>query len=263
MGAYIAIFRTALSEYFVYRLNFILWRVRSVLTLLIRYYLWLAVFEESVLIFGYTESKMLTYILLSSIISYIVLSTKTADVAGEIVDGKIVNYILKPISFFKYLVAKDLADKFLNVAFSIAEIALLIWLLKPPLFIQTDPTMYLFMLYFIVIGTIISFFINISLSFVGFWTPEIWGPRFIFFMLILFFSGTYFPLDILPTPIYYAMFLTPFPYFFYLPSRIYLGLPQGQLFVFLILGTGWVFISYYATKWLWHKGMRQFSFFGR
>ena len=263
MRAYLEIFRTTIAEYLVYRLSFVLWRVRTIITLLIRYYLWLAIFEKTPVIFGYTESHMLTYILLSSVISHLVLSTKTADVAGEIVGGKIINYILKPVSFFKYQIAKDLADKFLNISFAVFEIAILIFLLKPPLFLQTDITMYIYMIYFVIIGLIISFFINISLSFIGFWTPEVWGPRFIFFMLILFFSGTYFPLDILPTPLYYATFLTPFPYFFFLPSRIYLGLPPNHLVVFAIFGAVWVFISYYATKQLWLKGVRQFSFFGR
>jgi len=67
MRAYLEIFRTTIAEYLVYRLSFVLWRVRTVITLLVRYYLWLAIFEKTPVIFGYTESHMLTYILLSSV----------------------------------------------------------------------------------------------------------------------------------------------------------------------------------------------------
>jgi len=257
------VFRITLGQYFAYRLNFILWRFRMILGLFIIYFLWQSVFEERESLFGYSKTQMLTYILLSSLISNFVLATRTVDVAGEILSGDIINYILKPISFFKYYLARDFTDKLLNIFFASIEILLIIILFKPPVFFQNNVSVYALFIIFIFLGTLISFFVNLSLSFIGFWSNEIWAPRFIYFILIFFLSGTYFPLDILPKPIYYFLLLTPFPYFYYLATKIYLQGISHNLFVGVLISLIWVYLSYNLAKFLWQKGLKSYSFFGR
>lgn len=263
MQPYLQVFRVTISEFFVYRLNFLLWRFRVVLNLLVIYFLWSAFFETSHVILGYTAQQMITYILVSSIASNFVLASRTQDVAGEIVSGSIINYILKPISFFRYIGARDAADKLVNLTMTIFEISLIVWLLKPSIFIQTNPIYIFLFLLFLTLGVLTAFFISLSLSFVGFWTPEVWGPRFIFYMIVFFLSGSYFPLDILPTPLYVALLTTPFPYLYYLPSRIYLGVDLQFIPLYLFASLFWLFVMYQLTSKIWQKGLRSFSFYGR
>jgi ABC-2 type transport system permease protein len=263
MRKYLEVFRTTLGQYFAYRLNFILWRFRAVLNLFIIYFLWQSVFEGRRNLFGYSKTQMLTYILLSSLISNFVLGTRTVDIAGEILSGDIINYILKPFSFFKYYLARDFIDKLLNLSFAIFEISLIIILFKPPVLIQNNFSVFIPFIIFIFLGTLISFFVNISLSFIGFWSNEVWAPRFIYFVLISFLCGTYFPLNILPKPVYYFLLLTPFPYFYYLPTKIYLlGVDKFLLFEIFICFV-WVYLSYRLSKFLWQKGLKSYGFFGR
>ncbi len=257
------IIRISLEEFFVYRLNFILWRFRSLINLVIKYYLWLAVYEGTPLLFGYTEGKMLTYILLSSLISSFVLSTRTGDIAGQILNGDVINSLLRPLSFFGYHAARDVSDRLLNFIFSIGEVLLLYVLLKPQIYINTNPVDYAWVAVFILFGAIISFNINMLLSFIAFWSPEVWAPRFIFFMLLIFLSGGFFPLDILPDTIYKALLLTPFPYFYFIPTKIYLGYRGAELFGYFLSALGWAFVTSYIVKTVWKKGLREFSFFGR
>lgn len=257
------VFSITIQDMLVYRINFVLWRFRNVVTLLIKYFLWTAVYASTSSLFGYTKEQMITYVLLSSVISSFVLATKTADVAGEIVQGKIIDFVLRPIDFFRFQVARDLADKIMNFSLQIVEITGLIFVLQPQLYIQTDPMAYLWLSIFLIYGVIISFFINLSVSFLGFWTPEVWAPRFVMFMLVLVFSGGYFPLDIVPKGLYYALFLTPFPYLYFLPTRAYLGLPFDEGVIFVFTGALWVLLSYALARHMWNKGLHSFSFFGR
>lgn len=263
MLVYLRLVQTTISEFFVYRINFVLWRLRNFLSLLIKYYLWVAVYAHSSNVFGYTEQYMLTYILISNLISDVVLSTRTSDIAGEILKGDLVNYILKPLEFFKYHAARDFGDKVLNIIFSILEIVIILALLKPPIFIQTSVLMLIATCVFIFIGSTVSYFVNLQMSFIAFWSNEVWAPRFIFYMLLLVFAGSFFPLDILPKPLYYVSFLTPFPYLFYLPSRVYLGVTPLDLMYYLLMGAAWCVLSYALTRFIWRKGLHQFSFFGR
>ena len=263
MKAYVEIFRTTFIQYFIYRVNFLLWRFRVVLGLLIVYFLWLSVFDNQTLIMGYSQQEMLTYILLSSLVSSFVLSTKTADVAGDIVQGYIINIILKPISFFKYHLVRDGADKLVNGILAVMEIALIIAFLKPPILIQDSFVSYFLFSIFLVLGVTIAFFVNMILSLLAFWTVEVWAPRFIFYIIIFFLSGAYFPLDILPKTFFNTLLLTPFPYFYYIPTKVYLD-PTSPLIPFFLLMSGfWVTIMYFVTKLFWSSGMRSYAFYGR
>lgn len=263
MRKYVEILRTTIEEYFAYRLNFVLWRLRMVLNLFLIYFLWNSIFEGEGSLFGYSREQMLTYILLNFLVSNFVLGTRTVDVAGQIVRGDIINYILKPISFFKYYLTRDLADKLLNFSFALFEISLIFVFFKPQIFFQKDPLVFLYFVVFGLLGTFISFFISLSLSFIGFWTSEVWAPRFIYFILVFFLSGSYFPLDILPKPIYYLLLLTPFPYLYYLSSIIYLKGLTGSLAFEISVSLVWVFLSYKLARFLWNRGLTTYSFFGR
>jgi ABC-2 type transport system permease protein len=263
MRKYLLIFQTTLGQYFAYRLNFVLWRFRVVLNLFIIYFLWQSIFEGRGSLFGYSKTQMLTYILLSSLVSDFVLGTTTGAIAGEILSGSIINYILKPLSFFKYCLARDLTDKIINISCAVVEIILIIIFFKPPIFLQENVFVFFPFLIFILLGTLISFFINLCLSFIGFWSNEVWAPRFVYGILIFFLSGTYFPLDILPRPIYYFLLLTPFPYLYYLPTKIYLQGMTQHLFIEVAICLVWVYLSYHLTRFLWQKGLKSYSFFGR
>lgn len=260
---YTTIFKTQLLIYFTYRLSFVLWRVRNVLSFIIIFFLWNSIYAQKAIVFSYSAEKMLTYILLVNLLNAIVLSTRTTDIASEIVSGDIINYLTKPISFLSTITTRELADKTINTAFAILEVTLLIYFLQPHILIQTEIAVYAVALLALVIGAINAFFISFSLSLVAFWTSETWAPRFIYFILISLLAGTAFPLDILPPTLYTALLLTPFPYLVYLPSVIYLnGLTQQTIFLFMI-GTIWAVGIYLFTKFLWNKGMREFSFYGR
>ncbi len=246
----------------VYRLSFVLWRVRSVLNLFVIYFLWTAVYETHREIFGYSQQLMITYVLLSNIIATVALTTYTSNVAGDIVRGTIAHFLVRPLSYFTYLSARETADKLLNVSAVVAELALLYFWFRPPIELQTQLAAYGLMALLLIIGVTISFFLSLCLSFIAFWTTETWAPRFIFFILVMFLAGSYFPLDILPPWAYRALLFTPFPYLFYAPTKAYLDGVTATTSLFLLGSAAWSIILYIGARRLWHKGMREFSFYG-
>ncbi|MBI2641169.1 ABC-2 family transporter protein [Candidatus Roizmanbacteria bacterium] len=233
MKKYITIVTITIKEYFSYRLNFVLWRVRMILTLLITFFLWNSVFDTRAGFGHYDKTSLLSYILYANLISNFVFATRTAEVASDINDGSIINYLLKPISFFRYILTRDIAQNLL-----------------------------LLILFFLV-GTLLSFYINLILSFIGFWTTEVWAPRFVFLVVVTFISGSYFPLDLLPTPLYSFLLLTPFPYLFYFPTKLMLGQFNSMPYLEIVIAFVWLFLINRFAYWLWQKGNRSFSFWGR
>lgn len=260
MKKYFKVFSNCLQNYSAYRLNFILWRVRVILSILITFYLWLAVYSGTRIAFGYQKTQMLTYVLLTLFINGIVFSTQTFKIAEEINFGSLSNFLIKPLSYFLYNLARDLSDKFINIFFSIFEFIILIYLLKPEIFMQTDPFIISLFCLAIVTASVLYFEIGILLSFIGFWSNETWAPRFLFFILVSFLSGMYFPLDILPRGIFQILSYMPFSYLVYFPLKIFLGQLNNNLIIEgMIISFFWMLVFYLLLKVLWHKGLKTYS----
>ena len=266
MKKYLAVLAVTIKEYFVYRLNFILWRFRVVLNILLPLFLWTAVLDRSGSIASYDRSQFVSYLIYGNLIGTFVFGTRTFEISSDINDGKIINTLLKPVSFFNYHFAREIADKLMNVFFAFIEMYIIVSAFK--LEIISPQNLILFILIFIN-ALFISYFINLTLSFLGFWTTEIWPIRFIYIMLLSFVAGNYFPLDIMPKALYNFIMLTPFPYMFYLPAKVLISgssLNQGingTIGQLLFMSYLWLFGSYFFAKVTWTKGIKSFSFWGR
>lgn len=261
---YFRVFANTWSETLSYRLNFVMWRFRTVLQLLTMYFLWSTLIPTNGSLFGYSQSQMLTYILGTSLISSIVTATRTAELGEQINNGDLSNFLLKPINYMKYWFARDLGDKAMNLTFCMVEISLLIVIFRPPLFFQTDPTFLFLTLISCLISMMMYFFFNYLLGLFGFWSNEIWGPRFIFWILIGFFGGSLFPLDILPGPVFEVLKLLPFTYLLYFPLKIYLGqLGISTIIEGLLISSVWTILLYFTVQFVWKKGLKLYGAEGK
>jgi len=263
MKKYLKIFELTSLQYFTYRLNFILWRVRNVFSLILVFFLWRNIYTNRSMMFSYTKEKLITYILAVNVFGALIFSTLATEIAGDILNGNIINQLLKPISFFKVVIAKEAADKLLNFSCSILEIVCLILIFQPKIFIQNNLFSYIATFIALTIGFASSFFISLTLSYIAFWTPEVWAPRFLYTILTTFMAGTFFPLDILPKPIYYLLLLTPFPYLIFLPAKVYIEGFSSSLLPLFLVGFTWSCLLFVFNKLIWQRGIKEFSFFGR
>lgn len=263
MQKYLQLFRVTIEQYFVYRLNFFLWRFRVVLNLILIYFLWSAIYLDTQNFLGYSRNMMLTYILLASFLSDFVFSSKIHEIGAEILQGDIINKILKPIPFMSLVITREIADKSVNILFALLEISILILILRPGLAAPHDAFAVVVAFLMLGLGLVVSFFISFSVAMMAFWTAEIWAPRFIYFILVFMLAGNFFPLDILPIAVYKGLLLTPFPYFIFLPIQIYLKGVTLAVVPQIVIGLVWVGITWYIARYLWNRGMRVYSFYGR
>lgn len=265
MKKYLTVFKISWENGFVYRLNFILWRVRSVIVILTIYFLWEAIFRSGGTIFGYTKEKILTYVFLSLVLRSLVMGLRSIDAAGEISDGKLSNYLLKPLNYHLYWFTRDIADKFLNILFSIGEIILLYFLLRPPIYFQTNPGILGIFLVATILAMVLNFvFANIASNF-AFWLPgNAWGFWFIYLVFQDFLGGVMFPLDIFPKAIYNLVTLLPFPYLLFVPVNIYLGKITGwDLARDLVVMIFWVGVGTLLIRTEWRVALKSYASEGR
>lgn len=264
MKKYWLVAKITWEEMFTYRLNFIMWRIRWILGLLMIYFLWLSILPKDVVLFGYNQSLMLTYILGTSFISSIVISSKTNAVGDEINQGNLSNFLIRPINYFKYWFARDVGDKAMNIIFCVFELAILFFVLHPPVFIQTNFYFLFLTLVSIFIALVLFFFINFLLGLIGFWSPEVWAPRFVFYIISNFFAGSLFPLDILPKQIFTVIQFSPFAYLLFFPLKIYLGqLNIIEIYKGLLISIVWTIFFYFVLKYIWRIGLKDYTAQGK
>lgn len=260
---YLAVFKISWQEGLVYRLNFIMWRIRSVLQLLLVYFVWWTIFQSSSKVFNYSQSQIVSYIVVAAVIRAIILSTRVTDIAGQINEGGIVNFLVKPLGIIRYYFARDLADKLLNIAFVTAEITLLILILKPSVIIQSNIMVLGSFVIAALLGLILYFAFVFTIGMLAFWVENVWASLFLVMIFLEGFGGGLFPIDILPGPFYKFLLLTPFPYFIYFPAKIYLGTLSVNeiLFGFMVLFF-WIAAAFWLMYWILQKGLRHYSAFG-
>lgn len=264
MKKYYLIARNTWDEVFTYRISFFVWRLRSVLQLITIYFLWFVLIPQKGSFLNYSHETILTYVLGTQIISTIVFTMRSWQIGDDINNGNLSNYLLRPINFFSYWFARNFGDKALNIIFSIIEISILLFLLRPPIFFQTNIPILLAFIFSFLIAIFVHTFFDFLLNFIAFWNPESWAPRFIFYATMPFLAGNVFPLDILPKPLFFISQLLPFQYTLYFPLKIYLGqIALAQIIVGISIEIIWFFTLLLLVQWVWKKGLLAYTSEGR
>ena len=250
---------------FAYRLNFAMWRLRTVILRLTSYFFWYAVYRFNKQVGSYNESMMLTYILTGSILHSLVLTTRSARTAIHIASGDLNNFLIKPLNYFTRTLFLDLGGKAANLFFLFLEMIAIFLILKPPFFIQTN---IIYLLGFIIISVLslfLFFYLSLIISLTAFWYPEHngWPARFLFNVSNRFLSGSLIPLDVLPVSIFNFLRFLPTSYFIFFPLQIYLGkISQSEILAGFFIMLFWVFILRILVKLIWSKGLKNYTAVG-
>ena len=264
MSKYIQLAKATFQEYLVYRLSFLLWRLRNLLFLLSLYFFWQAILGSKGQIFGYGKTQMFTYVIGIAFLRSFVFASRSFDFGNQIKSGEINKLIVSPINVFGYWFTRDVVDKLLNIFFSILEVALIIFLVKIPFFVPANMTLIFLSILMALLAVLSYFFYSLILSVMAFWTEEIWATRWLFGVILLeFFSGAIFPLDILPKFLQKIIFITPFPYLLFYPLKIWLGsLSLSEALRALFISSLWLIFFWFLSAYLWQRGLRKYGAYG-
>jgi ABC-2 type transport system permease protein len=267
IAKYLSIFKISFQQEFTYRINFIMWRVRNVLQVFLIFFLWSSVFADPTrVVFGYDRARILTYVFGILLLRAIVFASRTIDITGEIGSGDLTNYLLKPVSYFRYWFTRDLSSKALNLSFAVVETTILFLILKPPFFFQNDSLVLLFFLAFLVMAVVIYFCLLFLIGMITFWSPSSgWPAQFLFMGIVTeFLSGAIFPLDIFPGTMQKIIHFLPFQYLLFFPLQVYLGKVNYETMLSgFFIALFWLIILIFAVNLVWKRGLKNYAAEGR
>ena len=262
MHKYFSIFSITLQEIFTYRLNMLMWRVRQVFVFLIPFFIWRAVLGGGGDIYGYSFAAIMTYLFGTTVLRSLVMGSRTVDLGWMINSGNLTIPLMRPFNIFSFFFIRDLADKLFNLGFMLFELPLILFIFHPPVFLQGNPYFIILAILSVIMAILLYFYINIIFGSIGFWSRDVWAPRFLLMVIMEFATGSMFPLDMLPIFWQKIMLLTPFPYLLYVPLKIYLGSDVSSLY-HLVYELLWVIALAFITNFVWKKGIRSYEAEGR
>lgn len=265
MKKYFLVFKNTFQEFLVYRLSFVLWRFRNFISFLAILFFWTAIYGGNDAFFGYQKKQMFSYVLGIAFLKGMIFSTRTSDLASMIREGELSKIILMPVSVFKIFFSRDMADKVLNFFFAIFEIFLAVKIFGLALYLPDSLFSVVAVTVLLPVVFLLYFFLSMVLSLTAFWTDDIWAVRWIFITVFLeFFSGSFFPIDILPDFLQKIIYLTPFPYLVYFPLKIWLGQLSsfGEIAKVFVICFCWLGFFYCLAQFLWKKGYKEYGAYG-
>lgn len=263
MGKYWAVFKITWQNAVEYRLEFIGHMMIGLISLLVMYFIWSAVFKDRQYFGNYTFSSMMTYMILVRFLHFIKRSNIGREIAEEIKEGRLSDYLLRPVSYLRWWMSSFLADRIFE---SVLRILMLFVFLNfyPEVFNFPGLSRFLIVMSFLLISLLLNYLFNILIAVLAFFVTDVRLFRSTVLMIFDFFAGSLVPLDLLPGFMKKIGFILPFQFWVYFPIKIYQGsLTNSEISRGVVLCFVWILILLFTVNCLWQKGVKKYEAIGQ
>ena len=264
MGKYLHVFGIGIQNTLVYRMNFLVKSSFALVPLTGTLFLWRAIYQGGVnggAIDGYTLSGMISYYLLVTLVDALTaVAEDDWQIAADIKDGNISQFLLKPIDYFWYRLCLYLSGRAIYTTVALIPVAAFIVYLHRFFEGPASAEALVAAVAAALMGGVLQFLIAYSMALLAFWVLDVSTFIFLQFALEYLASGHLFPLDILPKGLVTFLNYTPYPYLLSFPIGAYMGRIEGAALVkgFAIQGA-WLIAMFVLCQTVWRRGLRRYT----
>lgn len=262
---YLHVLNIGIQNTLVYRVNFLFRSVFGLIPLMATISLWRAIYSgKQSDVAGYTLAQMISYYLIVTIVDSLTAVTEDDwQIAADIKDGNISQFLLKPIDYLYYRLCLFGASRLIYTAVAFVPVTLFILYQRKFFVVPNDPSVIGWFGLSMVMTGLLQFFTSYTMALLAFWVLEVSTFIFILFAFEYIAGGHLFPLDILPPAIERILHFTPFPYQMFFPVSIYVGKTAGrELYEGLVIQGCWVVGSFLLARFVWSRGINKYSAVG-
>jgi ABC-2 type transport system permease protein len=210
--------------------------------------------------FGLSSVEFARYFLAVYLVRQLTVVWVIWDFEREIVDGKLSFRLLQPLDPVWHHIWSHIGERFARLPFIFGLVALFFFLYPSAFWIPSLGSLGLFAIA-ISFAFALQFLMQYTLSMFAFWTEKASAIQEVWFLVYLFLSGAIAPLELFPPAVRSIALWTPFPYILNFPASILTGL-QVDFIRSLGVMMLWLMIFFGINRWLWGKGLRQYSGMG-
>jgi len=255
------IIRTAMQRNLQYRFTVAMYRIGEITEIIVLILMWTAIYANNTgTIRGFTLNEMLTYVIIGNLCSVITRNFLPGLVAHDIVDGRLSMFLVRPISYIKYVMISEIGRILLSTFLSILSLVAILSFFSDKIVFNTDPAYLCVIAIMIFFAFIIEMLIGLLIGMIGFWTDDTDGLQATIERVKRFFSGGYFPLSLLPVTLATISIYLPFTYSFFTPASLYLkktGLDAGIHGILIQLI--WLGLLSLLIWFTWKKGLKKYE----
>ena len=267
MKKYWHVINIGIQNMLVYRVNFLFRAAFGLVPLTATILLWRTIYDGKSAgssIAGYTLAQMISYYLLVTIVDALTaVNEDDWQIAADIKDGNISQFLLKPIDYLTYRLCLFGAGRLVYTVVAVLPVALFIFFQRQYFSAPAGAATLGWFLLSLVMTGLLQFFLSYTMALLAFWVVEVATFIFILFAFEYLAGGHLFPLDILPPLVAQILNYTPFPYLLFFPVSIYLGQATGETRVRgLLIQAGWLAIAYGMARFAWSRGIKKYSAVG-
>jgi ABC-2 type transport system permease protein len=210
--------------------------------------------------FGLSPLELARYFLAAFIVRQFNVVWVIWEFEKEVVSGQLSHKLLQPLDPVWHHFAAHVSERFARLPFIVVLVAIF-FALYPQSFWLPSLSSVLVFAFVVAIAFSLRFLIQYTFALLAFWTERASSVEQFWFLVYLFLSGLVAPLDVFPPAVREVVLWTPFPYMVYFPSAILVGLPVDLMRgILTILAWGVFFLA--VNRWLWRKGLKQYSGMG-
>jgi ABC-2 type transport system permease protein len=255
-----------LQNNLTYRVNFLFRALFGLIPLMAQLSVWRTIYagKASGDVGGYSYGQMVSYYLLVVIVDMLTAVYEDDwQIAADIKDGNISQFLLKPINFIGYRLSLFFAGRLVYSCVACLPVAVFILVQNQYFSWPADWATFGCFIIALVLTALLQFFMSFAMAMLAFWVTEVSTFIFILYAFEYLASGHLFPLDILKPGMQHLLACTPFPYQLYFPVSVYLGKATGvALLQGMLIQTGWVVAAWLGAVWMWRRGIKQYSAVG-
>ncbi len=259
---YVQQFKTTLATMFAYRASLLIWMIGQVLEPLVYLIVWSIVSNANGgSVGGYTTNQFAAYFILLMLVNQVTYTWIMYEYEYRIREGILSFALLKPVHPIHSDIADNISSKLITTPFMILVAAGLVAIFHPSL----SPAPWAIALFFpaLLLAFSVRFLLEWTLAQSAFWTTRTGAVNQIYFVLMLFLSGQFAPLALLPFPVRIAAYILPFRWLVSYPIELVSGrLTPDEAFIGLGAQAAWLVASYVLFRIVWRAGVKIYAAVG-
>jgi ABC-2 type transport system permease protein len=262
----LAVFKQEWRRLLSYRVDFwINFLGTSAIQLAIAYSLWSAIFTQAAVssIRGMDLNTLMFYYLLAPLSFRSTTGPMMEFLSTDIYLGGLNKYLLYPLSYLNFKLTTHLANSLFYFLQFILVFTIYSLLFTLPPTIEVSILNSLLFTLFIMMGSVLYFFMASIFELISFWADNIWSLMVMLRFIMSLFGGLMIPLTFFPVWAQHLLSLLPFQYLIFFPIKVFMGqYTSVDLLQAVLVIMAWTIICKMIVTTLWSRGTKQYSGIG-
>lgn len=254
--------KTSLAIEFQYRVAMLIWLIGMVVEPVVYLVVWSTVAQsQGGNVEGMDAGHFAAYFLLGMLVNHATFTWIMWEFEYRVREGILSALLLRPVHPIHKDVADNMAYKMMTLVVLLPIAGLLALVFRPTFAFEWWSTLVFIPVLMLAAG--LRFLVEWTLALAAFWTTRVSALNQMYFVVFLFFSGRVAPLDLFPEWIQTLSYWLPFRWILYFPIELIAGnqTPQQALTGIGALA-GWIAFHLLVMRFVWRRGVRQFSAVG-